>query len=105
MAYEIVATTDELPNGKRIVVGIDEVWVAVFMVDDKLYAIEDRCTHDDGPLAEGELEDKKIICPRHGAKFDLETGKATFPAVKPVPRFAVKADGNSVLVDIEQQLN
>ena len=105
MAYETVATTDELPNGERIVVGIDDVWVAVFNVDNQLYAIEDRCTHDDGPLAEGDLEDHKVICPRHGAKFDLETGKPTFPAVKPVARFAVKIEDDAVLVDIDQRLN
>lgn len=105
MAFEVVATQDELPDGERIVTEIGELWVVVFNVNGRLYAVEDRCTHDDGPLAEGELDGAKVECPRHGAIFDLETGKPTFPAIKPTPRFAVKVEGDEVLVDIEQRLN
>ena len=105
MAFVSVATTAELTSGERIVVEIGEIWVGVFNVGGKFYAIEDRCTHDDGPLAEGELEGMEIVCPRHGARFDLETGKATFPAVKPVPRYAVRVEGDDVQIDIEQRLN
>jgi 3-phenylpropionate/trans-cinnamate dioxygenase ferredoxin subunit len=66
--------------------------VLVANCEGRLYAIEDRCTHDDGPLAEGELiDDCRVECPRHGALFDLQTGKAlTLPAVRPVASFPVR---------------
>lgn len=100
-----VGTTDQLNPGDRIVAEVDELYIAVFNVDGTFYAIEDVCTHDDGPLAEGELirEDgvPKIECPRHGAKFDLTTGKPTFPAVMPVKRYPVHIEGDSVQIDID----
>ena len=55
---------------------IDELPIAVFNVDGKFYAIGDVCTHDDGPLGDGELDGYQIICPRHGARFDIRSGKA-----------------------------
>jgi 3-phenylpropionate/trans-cinnamate dioxygenase ferredoxin subunit len=105
MAFETIASTAELPSGARMVVEIGEHWVAVFNVGGNYYAVEDLCTHDDGPLAEGELEGENIVCPRHGAKFDLNTGKPTFPATAPVPRYAVRVEGDQVQVDVEQRLN
>jgi 3-phenylpropionate/trans-cinnamate dioxygenase ferredoxin subunit len=105
MAFQTIAKSSELPSGERIVVEIGEHWVAVFNVGGKLYAVEDLCTHDDGPLAEGLLNGATIECPRHGAIFDLATGKPTFPAVKPVPRYAVQINGDDVQVDVEQRLN
>lgn len=108
MAFESVANVSELPDGERIVVEMDdgELWVAIFNVNGKLYAIEDLCTHDDGPLAEGEIvsDGPGVECPRHGAIFSLETGKPTFPAVKPVRRFAVQVEGDDVQVDLTQVL-
>ncbi len=105
MAFETVIGSAELPNGERVVVELGENWVAVFRVDGRLYAIEDLCTHDDGPLAEGYLQGLSIECPRHGAVFSLETGKPTFPAVKHVARFAVREVDGEVQVDVEQVLN
>ena len=105
MTFMTVAAAQELPDGGRIVVEMGELWVAVFNVGGTLYAIEDRCTHDDGPLAEGELDGDVIECPRHGAKFNLQTGKATLPAAAPVPRYAVRVEGDQVQVDTDQILN
>ena len=105
MAFETVTTTDDLAPGGRIVVDIDDTWVAIFNVDGQYYAIEDICTHDYGPLGEGEIFGKEVECPRHGATFDLETGKPTFPAVKPVARFAVRVNEGDVQVDISQRIN
>jgi 3-phenylpropionate/trans-cinnamate dioxygenase ferredoxin subunit len=104
MAFVSIVKAQDLPDGERIVVELGELWVAVFNVGGRYYAIEDACTHDDGPLAEGELEGMEIACPRHGARFHLETGKATFPAVKPAARFAVRVEGEDVQVDIETRL-
>jgi 3-phenylpropionate/trans-cinnamate dioxygenase ferredoxin subunit len=67
------------------------------------YAIEDRCTHDDGPLAEGRLDGCQIECPRHGARFDMKTGKAlTLPAFIPVAAFPVRVTADGALeVELE----
>jgi 3-phenylpropionate/trans-cinnamate dioxygenase ferredoxin component len=106
--FVTVATVDQLTDGERIVAEIGDLYVAVFRVDGRYYAIEDICTHDDGPLAEGDLVGDKdnpaIECPRHGATFNLKTGKTTLPAVYPVARYAVRVEGNDVQVDVETPL-
>ncbi len=97
--YITVATTDELKPGDRIVVDVAEHYVAIFNVDGKYYAIEDVCTHDDGPLAEGELFGTIIECPRHGAQFDITTGKVVrMPAITPVPWYPVRVEGTEIQV-------
>ena len=66
------------------------------------YAIEDQCTHDGGPLGEGKLDGAtgQIVCPRHGARFDLRTGAAlTLPAIEPVPVYEVRIEGGDILVE------
>ena len=98
-----VASVAEIPPGGREVFEIaDEIYVAVFNVGGKYYAIEDICTHDDGPVAEGELVDEYVIsCPRHGAQFDIRDGSVVqMPATKPLPWHAVKVDGDEILVAV-----
>jgi nitrite reductase/ring-hydroxylating ferredoxin subunit len=96
-----VATTDELKPGERIVVEVNDHYIALFNVDNRYYAIEDRCTHDDGPLAEGELTGTVIECPRHGAQFDITTGKVLrFPAITPVPRYDVRVENGEIQIKI-----
>ena len=76
--------------------------LALSNIDGELHAIDNLCTHDDGPLGEGRLKGGNIICPRHGAAFDAKTGKArTLPAVKDVSAYAVWIDGDDVLVECE----
>jgi len=100
--YVKVAEVGELASGERKVVEVDGVFVAVFNVDGKFYAIEDVCTHDDGPLGDGDLDGFVVECPRHGAKFDIRTGAVlSFPAITPVPFFPTKIEGDDVLADIE----
>lgn len=99
-AFVTVATTDEIKPGERLVVEIGRHWVAVFNIDGTYYAVRDVCTHDDGPLAEGEVYGCEIECPRHGARFDLRTGAVTAPpAVRPVPTYAVRVVGNDVQIE------
>ena len=75
--------------------------VALCNVDGSYYAIEDVCTHDGGPLDQGELDGSEIECPRHGGRFDVCTGRATcFPAVMPVQTFPVKVEGEDILVEV-----
>ena len=94
-----VATVDEVPPGERKIVLLDEGPVVVFNVDGKYYCIADICTHDGGPLAEGELFGYEIECPRHGALFDIRTGDAlTFPATSPAPIYRVKVESDDILI-------
>ncbi len=73
--------------------------VALFNVDGTFFAIDDVCTHDGGPLAEGELEGAEIRCPRHGARFDVRTGKAlSFPAFEPVGTVEVEVRGDEIFL-------
>ena len=94
-----VATVDELKPGERMVVELRRHWVAIFNVDGTYYAIDDVCTHDDGPLAEGELQGCIIACPRHGATFDIRTGKVlTPPALTDVQSYDVQIQGESIQI-------
>jgi 3-phenylpropionate/trans-cinnamate dioxygenase ferredoxin component len=94
-----VASTDEISAGDRIIVELGRHWVAIFNVDGQYYAIEDVCPHDDGPLAEGELEGCVIECPRHGAKFDISSGKVLAPpALVDVPTYPVRVSGGEIQI-------
>ena len=95
-----VARASEIPVGDSRIVRLDDQAVAVFHLADGWYAIEDVCTHDGGPVAEGRLEGNIIECPRHGATFDVKTGAAlSFPAVSPVTTYAVRLVGDDVQVE------
>ena len=99
--YIKVAQIDELPDNSRKVIAVEDVAIVLFNISGTIYAIEDRCTHDDGPLAEGEITKTcQIECPRHGAKFDIKTGKAiSFPAFEPTNIYEVKIKGNDVWIE------
>ena len=98
-----VATRGELGPGARKLVEIDGRAIAVFDVAGELYAIDDVCTHDGGPLADGELVGAEIRCPRHGARFDVRTGRAlSFPAFEPVSTHAVEIRGDDVYVALAE---
>jgi 3-phenylpropionate/trans-cinnamate dioxygenase ferredoxin subunit len=99
--FVTVARTDDLPPGARIVVDVNDHYIAIFNVGGTLWAIEDVCTHDGGPLAEGELDGTVIECPRHGARFDITTGAVlSMPAVTPVPWYEVRVQGDEVQVKV-----
>lgn len=104
MDFVKVATKSEIPEGTVRVFTVDGHRVAICHAegDDVLYAIADLCTHDNGPLGEGELDDHQIECPRHGARFDVKSGKAMcLPAVKPVPTYQVELRGDEVWVAVQ----
>jgi len=97
--FVTVAKVGEIPEGGVKVVWLEGQAVAVFLIDGAYYAIDDVCTHDGGPLAEGTLEGAVIECPRHGARFDVRTGAVlAMPATTPVPTYAVKVDGDQIRV-------
>lgn len=94
-----VANVSDIPSGGRLWYDFEEETVIVFNINGTFYCIADLCTHDDGPLEEGELEGHEVECPRHGARFDVRTGKAMcLPATRPVPTFEVRIEGEDVLV-------
>ncbi len=75
--------------------------IGVYNLAGELYALEDRCSHDDGPLCEGDFDAETgvVVCPRHGARFDIRTGEAIqLPATEPEPRYEVKVEDGQVLV-------
>ncbi len=95
-----VAKISEVPPGTRKLVDFEEVTVAIFNLDGQFYCIEDVCTHDGGPVAEGELDGFSIECPRHGALFDIRDGAVlSMPAVTPVPTYEVKVEGDDIFVE------
>ena len=97
--FVAVARTGEVEEGKVKVVRVGDAPIGLTKVEGEFFAFADVCTHDDGPVAEGELDEYIIECPRHGAKFDIRTGKVKqLPAVTPIPVYAVKVEGDTVLV-------
>jgi len=99
-----VARVTDIPPARVIVVEVGDHEVALCNVNGQLYAIDDVCTHDGGPLDQGELDDAEIECPRHGARFDVRSGAATqLPAFEPVETHAVRLDGDRVQVGVEHR--
>jgi 3-phenylpropionate/trans-cinnamate dioxygenase ferredoxin subunit len=99
-----VCALAELPPGKVRLVRVEDLEIGVINCRGTIYAIEDRCSHDDGPLAEGELDEETctIECPRHGSRFDLRTGKPkTLPAYLPVDTFPVIIEDNMIKLEVE----
>ncbi|MEO7197007.1 MAG: non-heme iron oxygenase ferredoxin subunit [Solirubrobacterales bacterium] len=104
MAEHTVCTAEDLPEGAMRLVEIDEVEIGVFNCGGELFAIEDRCSHDDGPLAEGEFDQATctVECPRHGSQFDLRTGRPkTLPAFAPVETFQVRIDAGEIKLEVD----
>ncbi len=91
-----VATLGELPVGAKKLVEVDGRAIALFNVAGTIHAIDDVCTHDGGPLAEGELKGCEIECPRHGARFDVTTGRPlSMPAIEPVAVHEIRVQGET----------
>ena len=97
--FVVAAKVSEIEEGQVKVVRVGDAPVGLTLVEGEYFAFADVCTHDDGPVAEGELEETVIECPRHGARFDIRTGRAlSLPAVVPIPVYAVKIDGDMIKV-------
>lgn len=88
-----IAPEASLVPGEPLHIDQDGLTIAVFLVDDEIFAIEDICSHDRSPISEGCIEGHEIICPRHGARFCLRTGQAlTAPAYEDIECFPVRAE-------------
>jgi 3-phenylpropionate/trans-cinnamate dioxygenase ferredoxin subunit len=104
MAFEKVTKAEEVAEGTARVFTVENTRIAVCNIGGKFFAIDDICTHDNGPLGEGELVDGEIECPRHGARFDVKTGKALcLPAVKPVNAYPVEEKQGELWVDVKER--
>lgn len=93
----------DVPEGERIYFDLSGQAVVLLNISGKYYAIADVCSHDDGPLGEGEVEGCEIICPRHGARFDLRSGKATrSPAFVDIPWFPVRVVDGMIEIGLKK---
>lgn len=99
LEFTEIAPADDLPNGERLFVEIGGQAVVIFNISGSFFAIADLCSHDDGPLGDGEVAGNHIVCPRHGAEFDVRNGKAVgMPAVVDIPAYPVQVrDGKLYL--------
>jgi 3-phenylpropionate/trans-cinnamate dioxygenase ferredoxin subunit len=101
MARYRIGSKGEIAEGQAVVVDAGEQRLALCNVDGQIYAIDDVCTHDGGPLGEGELFGQEIECPRHGARFDVRTGRVTrMPAVAPVKTYPVEEQNGDLYVEV-----
>ena len=101
MADLDVCPVEELPPGTVRIVFAGQLAVGVYNLGGEYYALEDRCSHDDGPLCEGDFDEQEgvAICPRHGANIDIRSGRAlTLPAVDPVDTFPVHVEDGMIKV-------
>lgn len=91
LEYVDISPADQLSDGERLFVEMGGKSIVLFNLAGKLFAIGDVCSHDNGPVGDGEIDENEIICPRHGARFDIHTGKATsLPALIDIPAYPVR---------------
>jgi 3-phenylpropionate/trans-cinnamate dioxygenase ferredoxin subunit len=94
--------SNAVPDGEARAFEVEDESVLVCRVAGRCYAVENVCTHDDAPLGGGGLEGHEVVCPRHGARFDVRTGKATrMPAIASVSTYAVHEENGEISVDVD----
>ena len=99
-----VAQVSDLPNGERLYLTIDELSIVVFNIAGEYFAIADLCSHDNGPLGDGDLDGMQIICPRHGARFDIRTGKVlSLPAIVNIPAYPVRVLDGEIQIGLPRE--
>jgi 3-phenylpropionate/trans-cinnamate dioxygenase ferredoxin subunit len=99
-----IVPASELPNGERLFVEVEGKAIVIFNIADQFFAIDDVCTHDDGPLGDGDLEGYNVVCPRHGGEFDVRTGKAVqLPAVVDIAAYPVRVQDGMIQVGIPRE--
>ena len=99
-----IAPVSELPNGERLFVEVEGKPIVIFNIAGQLYSIRDVCSHDDGPVGEGEIAGFNITCPRHGAEFDLRNGAAiSMPAVIDIPAYPVQVREAMIFVGLPRE--
>ncbi len=100
--FKKVATTGEIPLGKMKPFEVRHSRILVCNVDGNYYAIADECTHDSAPISTGRLFKEQVVCPRHGARFNVKDGSVEAPpAIVPIETYEVKVEGNDILVALD----
>ena len=100
--YKRVAAVSDIPPGTMKAFELLHTRVLVCNVDGNIYAIADECTHDSAPISTGHLDGEQVVCPRHGARFDVRDGAAKAPpAVAPVDTYEVKIENDDIFVLVE----
>ena len=98
-----VAKVSDVADSGKLVLEVDDRMVVLLHINDQFFCIDDVCTHDGGPLGEGELCGYELACPRHGAKFDVRNGAAlTMPATEATVVHEIKVEGDNVFVRINE---
>jgi 3-phenylpropionate/trans-cinnamate dioxygenase ferredoxin component len=101
LEYIEIASLDQISDGERLFLEIGGKPVVLFNLAGKFFAIGDVCSHDNGPLGDGSVEGNEVICPRHGARFNLDTGKAaSLPALVDIPVYPVRLVGGMIQIGI-----
>jgi 3-phenylpropionate/trans-cinnamate dioxygenase ferredoxin subunit len=101
--YYRIVKSSEIPEGERLILEVKNLPIVIFNVNDELLATGDTCSHDNGPIGDGELEGDVVICPRHGARFDIHTGKAlSLPAVTSIPVYPIRIVDDYIEVGIPE---
>lgn len=101
LTYYAIAPLADLLPGERLFLEIGDDAIVVFNIAGHVFAIGDVCTHDGGPLGDGELDGHQVICPRHGARFDVRTGKVlTLPAVSNTPSYPVRIQDGQIEIGL-----
>ena len=104
LEYLEIAPTSDLPNGERLFIEVEGKSLVIFNIADQFFAIGDVCSHDDGPVGDGDIEGFNIVCPRHGGEFDVRTGQAVqMPAVVDIPAYPVRVVDGNVQVGIPKE--
>jgi 3-phenylpropionate/trans-cinnamate dioxygenase ferredoxin component len=104
LEYVEVIPATELIDGERLFIDVGENSLVIFNIAGQFFAIGDVCSHDNGPVGEGDLESFNIVCPRHGAEFDIRTGKAIhMPAVVDIPAYPVRVVDGQIQVGIPKE--
>lgn len=99
-----IAPVSELSNGERLFIEVEGRSLVIFNIADQFFSIGDICSHDDGPVGDGDIEGYNIVCPRHGGEFDVRTGRAVqMPAVVDIPAYPVKVADGMIYVGIPKE--
>jgi 3-phenylpropionate/trans-cinnamate dioxygenase ferredoxin subunit len=96
-----IAPVNEIPQNERLFIEISGLPIVIYSLNGEYYATGDVCSHDNGSLGEGQIEGYEVICPRHGARFDIRTGKVThLPAARDIPSYPIKITDGYLSVGI-----